>query len=166
MYIMLNTINIGIVSLSPDSCLICQMTPINRPYGQYDSDLPLLYSPRMRRATLFVLTFACISLIAVQVSGLHLHAEAGGHDDAGSHEPHLQQAFSHDKDHGGAHLDISVFEPASVSSQVDVFIPNSAVSATATLPKWEYRWPISASRIPLRRYSRWRPPLRAPPFPV
>ena len=120
----------------------------------------------MRRATLSILVLACVSLFAVQVSGLHLHAEAGGHDEAESHGPHLQQAYSHDLDHGGAHVDVAVFEPASGSFEADVLIPNSAVSEFSTLTPLEYRWLVPASRIPFRRYSRWRPPLRAPPFPT
>jgi hypothetical protein len=120
----------------------------------------------MRHSTLSIFAIACVSLIAVQVSGLHLHAEAGGHDGAGSHEPHLQQAFSHDADHGGAHVDVTVSEPASGSVEIDVVIPNSAVSAFSLLTPLEYRLPAPASRIPLRRFSRWRPPLRAPPFAI
>jgi hypothetical protein len=126
----------------------------------------LMYSPRMRHSTLFIFAIACVSLFAVQVSGLHLHAEAGGHDEAGSHKPHLQQAFSHDADHGGAHVDVVVFEPAPGSFEADVIVPNSAVAAFLTLAPVECRWTIPESKKALGRYVRWRPPARAPPFPA
>ncbi len=123
-----------------------------------------MYSPRMRRATLFILALACVSLFAVQVSGLHLHVEAGGHDEDESHGPHLQQAYSHDLNHGGAHVDVVVFESASGSIEVDILILNSAVSEFSTMTPLQYRWPVPASSMPLRQHSRWRPPLRAPPY--
>ena len=118
----------------------------------------------MRHATLSVFALACISLVAVQVSGLHLHAESGGHDEAGAHKPHLQQAFSHDVDHGGAHVDIAVFEFAPGSFEVDVVVPNSAVAEFLTLAPVDYRWTKPEPQKLSGRYVRWRPPLRAPPF--
>ena len=120
----------------------------------------------MRHSTLSIFALACVSLFVVQVSGLHLHAEVGGHDDAGSHDPHLQQAISHDVDHGGAHVDITVSEPASGSVEIDVVIPNSAVAEFLTLAPVDYRWTKPELNMSLGRYVRWRPPLRAPPFPA
>ena len=120
----------------------------------------------MRRASLSILALACVSLFGVQVSGLHLHAESGGHNVAESHGPHLQQAYSHDLDHGGVHVDVAVFEPASGSFEIDVFVPYSAAAEFSRLTALAYRSPILASKISLSQYSRWRPPLRAPPFPT
>ena len=97
-----------------------------------------MYSSRMRRANLSILVLACVSLFAVQVSELHLHAEASGHDEAESHGSHLQQAYSHDLDHGDAHVDVAVFEPAPGAFEVDVLIPNSAVSEFSTMTPWWY----------------------------
>ena len=95
-----------------------------------------------------------------------MHAEAGGHEVAESHEPHLQQAYSHDLDHGGEHVDVAVFEPASGSFEIDVFVPYSAVAEFSRLTALAYCSPILVSKISLSQYFRWRPPLRAPPVPT
>ncbi len=120
-----------------------------------------MYSPPMRRATLFIFALACASLFATQVSDLHLHAEDGVHHSAN----HDDSDLHHQADHG-AHADLAVLGFATGSLELDVVPPNNAWFDVALLPKQVQRWSNPALKRPIRQRSRWRPPLRAPPFPV
>jgi hypothetical protein len=70
-----------------------------------------MYTRGMRRCSPVVLFFACLSLLGVQVSGLHVHAGAGGLDSA-LHGTHVHGVVAPDRSpsaavepayHAGAH---------------------------------------------------------------
>lgn len=128
-----------------------------------------MYSPPMRRTTLFIFTLACASLFATQVSDLHLHAEDGVQHSAyhvDSHAPQFQHSYLHHQADHEAHADLAVLGFATGSLELDVLPPNNAWFDVALLPKQVQRWSNPALKRPIRQRSRWRPPLRAPPFPV
>ena len=121
-----------------------------------------MYSRRMWSESRFILVLACVSFLAITLSGAHLHADTGGHEESVSHTHDLRSAPSHDLDDD--HIDISVFELAGGLSKVDFFIPCFAVPELAALPPIENIWLADAPSFAPRRHIRWQPPLRAPPL--
>ena len=116
----------------------------------------------MRSGSRFIVVLACVSFLTITLSGFHLHADIGGHEESVSHTHDLHPAPSHDVD--GDHVDISVFEPARGFPQVEIFIPYFAVPELAALPPLENLWSADTPNLAPRRHLRWQPPLRAPPL--
>lgn len=135
----------------------------------------------MRSGSNFIIAFACVSFLTITMSGFHLHADIGGHDEAdvGVHDDHesherglhdeyeshahgLHPVLLHDLDDD--HIDVFVFEPASGFSKAQVFIPYFAVPELAALPPLEKHWPADTPSLAPRRDLRWQPPPRASPF--
>jgi len=118
----------------------------------------------MRRFTAFILLLSTLSFLATQASGLHLHAEMGGHSNGAHHELHFEQAYSEHHTNASSHVDVSVFEPAPVSTdKTDSMAPIFTVPAIILASQSEspiYARPSPPSDGHLRF---WRPPLRAPP---
>ncbi len=126
--------------------------------------VPLMYSPRMRPASKFMLALACVSFLTITLSGFHLHAEFDEHDVAESHEQGLHQAFADDLEHESEHFDVAVFEPASGFSKVETFVASFAIPELAAQPVVDILWSKDAPRTVPWRYLRLRPSLRAPPI--
>jgi hypothetical protein len=116
----------------------------------------------MQSGSRFILALACVSFLAITLSGFHLHADIGGHEETVSHAHDLHPSPSHDLD--GDHVDISIFEPARGFSQVEMFIPYFAVPELAALPPLENLCSADTPSLVPRRHLRWQPPLRAPPL--
>ena len=116
----------------------------------------------MKVAPLLLVAFAGIAMLSMQMAGLHLHA--GYHGDAVA----LHGAYAHDVEPGGhdhsADVDVSLLGFGIVwSNLLPVLL---TVFPTILIIVWVLHtlWPPATFLIPLRRRSRWRPPLRAPPF--
>lgn len=116
----------------------------------------------MRIVSFSLAALACICLLGMQVSGLHLHVDASG-SDAGLHGTHAHQLDSSGHDHG-AEVDVQLLEQLSFSwSKLVPLI--SQVILLATLlwivrPPWSPTIKLGKSRSRLH----WRPQLRAPPL--
>lgn len=100
----------------------------------------------------------------ITLSGFHLHAEVGGHDDMVSHAQDLHQDLAQDPDHEAEHVDVSVFEPARGFAQVETYVPCLTVPELAAVPVADICWSRDAPILVPRRYSRLRLPVRAPPI--
>lgn len=104
----------------------------------------------------------------ITLSGFHLHAEVGGHDEMVSHaqdlHQDLHQDLAQDQGHEAEHVDVSVFEPARGFAQVETYIPWLTVPELAAVPVADICWPRDAPILVSRRYSRLRLPVRAPPI--
>ena len=105
---------------------------------------------------------ACVSFLTITLSGFHLHADIGEHEDLVPHAHELHHTPSHDLDDD--HIDISVFELARGLSKVEVFIPYFVMPELAALPPLEDLWWADTPSFVPRRHLRWQPPLRAPPL--
>ena len=116
----------------------------------------------MRRVSFSVAAFACFCLLAMQLSGLHMHVDTSG-SDAGLHGTHAHQAVSSGHDHS-AEVDVQLLEQSGVSwSKLIPLISQVILLLTAlwiVRPLWSPA--IKSGKSPSRLH--WRPPLRAPPF--
>jgi uncharacterized membrane protein len=117
----------------------------------------------MRTAPLLLIAIMCLSLLTLQMSGLHLHVSADNQGGA-LHGTHLHDA---DLDgHGHVHdadVDTSPFEPGTASSKLVPFLVTFVFTLLAIIWVSETVWPPLVERLTARCRSRWRPPLRAPP---
>ena len=118
----------------------------------------------MRPSVVSTLVVACISLLTVQMSDVHLHAKVGTHDHGVVHGPQLQQAFSSDHADDGSHADVSVNEPAPSSfTKSEVYAAPPAITHFPISAAWQSHQ-IPPEPAPLNfKHLHWRPPLRAPP---
>jgi hypothetical protein len=117
----------------------------------------------MLRVSKSVHAVACLSFLAIQLSGSHLHVENGTHGAAESHDVHLQSAFAHDEDHNEAHVDVSIFDIAATLSKVDSIITAGAMPALVATSTISFIGLNSSSSLVNLLDYRWRPPPRAPP---
>ena len=118
---------------------------------------------RMRTAPALLIAIMCLSLLTMQMSGLHLHVSVDSQSGA-LHGTHLHDAVpdGHGDEHD-AEIDVSSFEPGVTWSKlipilvalIFTLLPIISTSTTVRPPLVE--------RFPTRHRSRWRPPLRAPP---
>jgi hypothetical protein len=142
----------------------------------------------MCRSTPIVLIAACLSLLGVQVSGLHVHIGAEGFD-ASPHTRHIHGArpspaadtdlehglHSHgaehhehpvrdaaDDDHAGDR-DVYVDLGAGTSKLLILFLWIALGLLVLLPPMAQSIRPSDIVQRPKQRYERWRPPLRAPP---
>jgi hypothetical protein len=117
----------------------------------------------MRTALALLIAIMCLSLLTLQMSGLHLHVSADSQSGA-LHGTHLHDVDfdGHGQDHD-AEVDISLFEPGTLSSKLIPFIVTFVFTLLAIIWASEMVWPPLVERLTARDRSRWRPPLRAPP---
>ena len=117
----------------------------------------------MRPVPFLLIAIMCLSLLTMQMSGLHLHVSVDSQSSA-LHGTHLHDAEpgGHGHDHDGE-TDVSSFEPGVTWSKL---IPFFIALIFALLPvirtSTTVRPPL-AERFPARHRLHWRPPLRAPP---
>lgn len=110
------------------------------------------------------MAFACVSFLTVSLSGFHLHADIGSHEELSSHVHGSHHAASHDIDHVTDHVDIAVFEAASSFSKAETCAPCATTFDLALMPEFEGSWPSEPPDQVLRFDLRLRPALRAPPI--
>ena len=130
-----------------------------------------------------VLTTACVSLLAVQLGGLHMHVDADGnvgspqgvhihsqllHSHGGDSHVHHPDTLEHEhpgeQEHAGDN-DISVTEMRGGKSNLADLDINLHQGLLVYRSRVEHVRPVHSEPQPLPRKSRWRPPLRAPPSP-
>ena len=136
----------------------------------------------MRRLKYPVTVTACVSLLAVQLGGLHMHVDADGHV-GGPRGVHLHARVLHshgdythvhrpdtpehehpgEREHAGDN-DISVAEMRGGKSALADFNLNLHQGLLIDLDRVEQFRPALSEPRPVTRKSRWRPPLRAPPY--
>ena len=124
----------------------------------------------------------CVSLLAVQLGGLHMHVDADGHvgDPRGVHL-HAQGLHSHgddthvhrpdtpehehpgEREHAGDN-DISVAEMRGGKSTLADLDLNLHQGLLIDMVRVEQVRPARLEPRAATRKSRWRPPLRAPPY--
>jgi hypothetical protein len=116
----------------------------------------------MKFVSLSIVAFAGFAMLSMQMSGLHLHAGDHG-DDAALHGAHVHDVDPSGHDHT-ADVDVPLIDFGIVWSKIMPVL--MAILPTALAIVWVLHtlWPPSTTLIPLRRRSRWRPPLRAPPL--
>jgi hypothetical protein len=142
-----------------------------------------MYTSSMRRCIPIVILAACLSLVGVQLSGLHLHAGAEGldaalhgthvHGNVGSsgHTPSQLASAAHqhthlDGHHGHDHAgdrDVSIIELSGGLSKLLVFLVCFGGGLIFVLQIVYRLRPIPIVTVVKSRRERWRPPLRAPP---
>ena len=126
---------------------------------------------------------ACVSLIVLQLSGLHMHVDANGyvgtpegahvHGQAGGHHhgdmthPGLADA-SHDAAHGGDQdhsggKDVSIVKLGTAVSKLLLYLIALGLALLMVLRPADKIAPTTTLPRPIGRHERWRPPLRAPP---
>lgn len=138
-----------------------------------------MYTARMRRTPKSAILAACLSLLGLQLSGLHLHVNAEGVDsvphgmhvhgvahrhagidtdnDASVGEGLVEGHHDHDGDR-----DVAAVELGTGSAKLPLFLPTDALEFLASPPRGDLiaRDPGPPS---IARGLRWRPPLRGPP---
>lgn len=110
----------------------------------------------------FLVIFIIFSLVSMQASGLHLHVNAAGA--GGFHGTHLHEADLSDHGHIGD-TDVSLFELIRSVNQTFPFIAAFILTLLVVTRCHAYLWAFGTGLLSPRHRSRWRPPLRAPPFP-
>lgn len=129
-----------------------------------DAVLEIRYSQSMHGFSTSAAAFACLCLLALQLSGLHLHVDIGG-EQAESHGTHMHQFLSPEDNHSGE-VDVQLLEQlvgqwskiVALVSYVFVLI----LAAWIVRPTWSP--PLSSGQSERRLH--WRPQLRAPPLHV
>lgn len=116
----------------------------------------------MRIVSGSIVALACICLLGMQVSGLHLHVDASG-SDAGLHGTHAHQLDSSEHDHS-AEVDVQLLEQLSISWSKLVPLISQVILPVKAL--WIVRplWSPTFKSGKARSRRHWRPPLRAPPI--
>ena len=117
----------------------------------------------MRPVTSLLIVFMCLSLLTVQMSGLHLHVNADSQSGA-LHGTHLHDADidGHGHDHD-AEIDVSPLDNGATWSKLIPFLVSLVFVLLTIIRTSTTVWPPLVERLPTRHRSRWRPPLRAPP---
>ncbi len=134
----------------------------------------------MRQPSFSIMLAAGISLVALQLSGLHMHVDAHGYAGTpqGTHVhgqgvedhravTHLAGADDRHEHTGGqdheGDKDMSVVELNTGVSKLLVFLVWLGLGLFTVLRPATQILPIAAVPQPVVRNTRWRPPLRAPP---
>ncbi|HEY5623975.1 MAG TPA: hypothetical protein VIV14_09445 [Gammaproteobacteria bacterium] len=133
----------------------------------------------MRKLSTPLMLAACLSLVALQMSGLHMHVNADGF--AGTPQgTHVHDAHRHDgtpapHDHGHDHgagqghssdTDVSIVNYNAGASKLPLDLIALALVLLMFVRPAAKLAPVSVVPRPLERYERWRPPNRAPPLPI
>jgi len=126
---------------------------------------------------------ACVSLVALQLSGLHMHVDAHGyvgtpesthlHGQAGGHH-HGDTAHSgiadasHEAVHGGdqghsGDTDVSIVKLGAAVSKLLLYLIALGLALLMVLRPADEIAPTTTLPRPIGRHERWWPPLRAPP---
>ncbi len=126
---------------------------------------------------------ACISLVALQLSGVHMHVDAQGyvgipegthlHGQAGHHHGdaiHIDDAVApqesaHPGDQGHAgDTDVTIVKLSTGVSKLPLDLIALGLVLLMFIRPADKIAPLTAVPRPRARYERWRPPLRAPPL--
>jgi hypothetical protein len=119
----------------------------------------------MQRFSAVLLLIACCAFIGTQLSGVHAHLNDHGFDGAvqstHDHRHHHDHGDNHDGDVDVQVLDLGMTAAKAVFVLLALGLTLFLLAPVRGAVRFEYE-----IRSPLRRRLRWRPPLRAPPFPI
>ena len=124
--------------------------------------LLLLYTPRVFRKSTLIISTLCFCLVMVQVSGLHLHTNFEGN--GGLHGPHIHAADPEGHDHE-SETDVSFWEFTIAWVKQIPFLPLFIATVFVFAAFAKQVWVLTTKTFKPCRHTRWRPPLRAPPYP-
>ena len=131
----------------------------------------------MRNASTLLMLIACLSLIALQTSGLHMHVNSDGfagtpqgtHVHDAHHHDAATAAHEHEHTGGQGHTsdsDVSIVNYNTGVSKLPLDLIALALVLMMFLSPAAKIAPVTTVLRPRERYERWRPPNRAPPLPV
>lgn len=120
----------------------------------------LRYDHRMGAWSLKLKMLLCICLLAMQVSGLHLHASVDGIGDL--HGTHIHELDAAGHGHEGD-SDVSFLESVTGWVKPLPFLVLFISALFTCVVIGTHYWSATTKTFQASRYSRWRPPLRAPP---
>jgi len=120
------------------------------------------YSPVVKFRSLFLVVLTGVAMLSMQLAGLHLHAGEPGAD-VGVHGTHLHEVDADGHDHSKA-VDVTLVDLGIVWSKLMPVLLTAFPTILAVVWTLHTLWPPPAPLTSLRRRSRWRPPLRAPPL--
>lgn len=134
-----------------------------------------VYTRTMCRSSAPIALIAAVSLLTLQLSGLHMHVDEHGYVGApvGTHL-HSQAAHHHGNggelgDHSDDHdfdgsKDLAVVELSAGASKLVLALVLLALALPILLRQSAVRLPTIVIPVLSGRRTRWRPPLRAPPL--
>ena len=105
-----------------------------------------------------------VALLALQVSGTHLHAESKSHVGDEYHGIHVEQEMSakHKLSDHADHVDISL-DDIPVKLKADPVLLSSHINLVPQISTVVTRWFVPLSTAPPAKLVRLTPPQRAPP---
>ncbi len=111
----------------------------------------------------FLIAFMCVSLLATQASGLHLHVNVENPDVA-LHGTHIHDTGADESGHNhAADIDVLSFETGTGWAKLMPFIVNLFIILLVTLAAQPLVWRTIIDNSPRCHRSCTPPPLRAPP---
>jgi len=118
----------------------------------------------MNRTAGLLALFAVLSLLGLQLSGLHMHVDDHGYSGA-PHGTHVHDSDTdpHDHEH---ETDVTIVELGTIASKHFLFLIAAAFSLAMRFSVSRGLAPIHEPPISAGRRTRLRPPLRAPPHPL
>ena len=118
----------------------------------------------MSRAVWPILTLTCLSLLGLQLSGLHMHVDDHGYSGA-PHGTHVHESGTdpHEHEHD---TDVTIVELGTIASKHLLFLIAGGFSLIILFSVSRRLTPIHEPLIGTGRRVRWRPLLRAPPRPL
>lgn len=131
----------------------------------------------MRIVSTSLLLAASLSLVALQMSGLHMHVNGEGfsgspqgtHVHDTHHHDGVPAAHQHEHSGGQGHTsdsDVSIVNYNTAASKLPLDLIALALVLIMFLRPAVKIAPVTAVPRPRERYERWRPPNRAPPLPI
>jgi hypothetical protein len=129
----------------------------------------------MRIVSTSLMLIACLSLVVLQMSGLHMHvngdgfagAPQGTHVHDAHHHDGASSAHEHEHSGGQGHTsdsDVSIVNYNTGVSKLPVDLIALALGLIMFLTPVAKIAPVTTVPRPRERYERWRPPNRAPPL--
>jgi hypothetical protein len=123
-----------------------------------------VYTLAMDRRGRALVLLGCLSLLGLQLSGLHMHVDSHGYAGAphGTHV-HKRGADSHDHEH---ETDVAVVKLGTIGSKHFLFLIAVGLTLVTIFSVCLRLAPAYAPAPPIGRRPHWRPPQRAPPRPL
>jgi hypothetical protein len=116
---------------------------------------------QLYRLLLLGLSFCLLSL---QLSGLHLHVDAYGADNATElHGTHLHEDESDEHGHD-SDVDVGLTEPGITWKNYFPILAMFTLTLLVTFPRVAKIWTPTVEPFFTSYRSHWRPPMRAPPL--
>jgi hypothetical protein len=118
----------------------------------------------MNRMAGLLALIAVLSLLGLQLSGLHMHVDDHGYSGA-PHGTHVHEGSTdpHDHEH---ETDVTIVELGTIASKHFLFLIAVSFSLMTLFSVSRRLAPIHEPPIVAGRRVRWRPLLRAPPRPL